>query len=292
VLPAGISRRGRDLGARFGQGRLGPMFMLARRTALDARDDRITGLAAEITFFAVVAIPPLLLVIVGGLGFVSDLIGTASTASMRSSILDGARVVLNDSTVRDTIRPTLDNLLERGRADVVSLGAIVALWSSSRATKVAVVAITIAYDVPRSRSRWRRRAVAVGLTAGAIASAVVVLPLMVMGPRLLTDGLSRMGMGAVAAPLAAVVHWLLTAALAVALLATLTTSRRHGGRLGVVISPVRCSLSCSGSRARCWCAPMSNGLSHLTTRTARSPRRSSSCYGCTSLRSRYCSAPN
>lgn len=217
----GLLRHVRHWAARLGHGRLGAVVTLARRTARDARDDRITGLAAEITFFAVVAIPPLLLVVAGGLGFVADLIGAASTASMRRAILDGARAVLNDSTVRDTIRPTLDNLLEGGRADVMSFGAIVALWSSSRATKVAVVAITIAYDVPPSRSLWRRRAIAVGLTAGAITSAVLVLPLFVVGPGLLTGGLERIGLGQAAAPLATVTHWLVAATLAVTLLTTL-----------------------------------------------------------------------
>jgi membrane protein len=140
---------------------------------------------------------------------------------MRARILDGARSVLDDGTVRDTIRPSLHTLLERGRADVVSLGAVVALWSCSRATKVTVVAITLAYDVAPSRSMWRRRAVAIGLTVGAVVTGVLVLPLLVIGPRLATEAFGDLGLGGAAEPVATLVHWFGVALLAVALLTTL-----------------------------------------------------------------------
>ena len=207
--------------SRLEAGRAGPALVLARRTVRDAGNDRITGLAAEITFFAVVALPPLLLVVTGSLGFVSDVIGAASTESMRDAILDGAGAVLNDETVRDTVGPTLDDLLSGGRPDIISLGLVVALWSCSRATKVVVVAITIAYDVTPSRSMWRRRAIAVGLTAGSVATAVLVLPLLIAGPGLLTEGLRDVGLGWAAAPTATATHWLLVAVLATGLLTTL-----------------------------------------------------------------------
>ena len=38
------------------------------------------------------------------------------------------------------IRPAVDGLLARGRADILSIGAILALWSGSRALKVIVQA--------------------------------------------------------------------------------------------------------------------------------------------------------
>jgi membrane protein len=206
--------------ARLERGRLEPVIELTRRTLTDARDDRVTGLAAEMTFFALVAIPPLLLVVAGSLGFVANIIGAASTESMRDTILDALGSVLNDSTVQETVRPTLDRLLVRGRADNMSLGILVALWSCSRATKIAVVAVTLAYDVEPSRSVWRRRAVAIGLTAGAILTAAIVIPLLVVGPGILADGLRQAGLGRASAALAAATHWAFVLALAIGLLAT------------------------------------------------------------------------
>ncbi len=210
----------RRLGSRLEHGWARSVWIVARRVMVDARDDRVSGLAAEVTFFALISIPPLLLVLGGGLGFVADVIGAASTRSMRAAILDGARTVFDDSTVRETVRPALDNLLATGRADIMSLGAILALWSSSRATKAAVVATTLAYDVAPSRSMWRRRVLAIGLTAGAVTSAVIVLPLLVIGPGLLEQGFRALEFGAAAAPLAIVVHWAVIGGIAVVLLTT------------------------------------------------------------------------
>ena len=197
------------------------LWTLARRTAQDSVEDRVAGLAAEVAFFALLAIPPLLLVLLGSLGFVAEAVGPEVASQWRDSIVNGASNVLSPETVDDTVRPLVDNLLARGRADIISLGAVLGLWSASRATKVVIAAVTIAYDLPPRRSVWRRRALAVGLTAGTIVTAVVVFPLLVVGPTLL-EGIGRgIGLGGMADEVAAVIHWPVVVTIGLVLLTTL-----------------------------------------------------------------------
>jgi len=194
---------------------------LAERTVRDSLDDRITGLAAEIAFYALLSIPPLLLVFLGALGYVAEAAGPETAQEWRDSIVDAASEVLTPETVEDTVEPLVDSLLARGRADVLSIGAVLGLWSASRATKVVIAAVTIAYDQPRIRAVWRRRTLALGLTVGAVLSAVVLFPLLVAGPRLLERLGHAVGLGRASDEVAVAVYWPLVVLLALTALTTL-----------------------------------------------------------------------
>ena len=117
------------------------------RTVRDSLDDRLPGLAAEVAFYLLLSLPPLLLVGLGAVGYIGDLFGPGVVETIRQEIIDAASAVLTPSTIDDIVRPAVDNLLAQGRADILSIGAILALWSSSRALKVIVEAVTIAYDL-------------------------------------------------------------------------------------------------------------------------------------------------
>ena len=185
---------------------------LARRTVRDSIDDRVPGLAAEISFYTVLSLPPLLLVILGSLGFVTGWLGPETAADIRVEIIDAAAALLSEATVADLVEPAVDGLLQRGRLDILTIGAITALWSASRAIRVVVDAVTIAYDREPKRNWWQRRVLALALTAAGIISAVVLLPLLVIGPRAgagLADGL---GLGSVFQTTWSILYWPVVAA--------------------------------------------------------------------------------
>ncbi len=201
--------------------RAGVARTLGERTVRDSLDDRVTGLAAEVAFFALLSIPPLLLVFLGALGYVAEAVGPETAQEWRDSIVDAASNVLTPETVDDTVAPLVDSLLARGRADILSIGAVIGLWSASRATKVVIGAVTIAYDQPRQRAVWHRRGLAIGLTAGAIVSSVIIFPLLVAGPRLLEGIGRRAGLGGISDVVAAAIYWPVVVALTLAALTTL-----------------------------------------------------------------------
>lgn len=137
--------------------RLGAAWALGFRTVRDSIEDRLPGLAAEVAFYILLSLPPLLLVGLGAVGYTGELFGPETVEEVRLRILSAAATVLTPTTMQDIVRPAVDSLLEQGRADILSIGAILALWSGSRALRVIVRAVTIAYDLKDRRTWWQHR---------------------------------------------------------------------------------------------------------------------------------------
>ena len=79
----------------------------------------------------------------------------------------------------------LHEVLFKGRADIISLGFVLAIWAGSSATATFVNTITIAYGMRELRGPVRSRLLALWLFLGSVLLGVVVLPLLVLGPDLL-----------------------------------------------------------------------------------------------------------
>ncbi len=180
---------------------------LAANTYRASVHDRLPGLAAEVAFFLLLSLPPLLLVLLGAVGYLGDLIGPEFVADVQSAITDAVDNVITQETVEDVLDPALDNLLERGRADILSFGALLAIWSGSRAIRVFVGAVTVAYNMKDRRTWWQHRLLALGLTVAGILTLAVLLPLLVVGPRFGATLASRSGMGSSAVETAWALAW-------------------------------------------------------------------------------------
>lgn len=192
---------------------------LTQRTWRGSIEDRVVGLAAEIALFTLISLPALMLVILGSLGFVADALGPDGARELNRIVFDLPRGFLADRTY-DSYERLASTVLAGGRADVVSLGALLSLWTGSRATARALETISIAYDIEQPRPGWKRRLVALALTVGGLLGAIAVLPLLVLGPR----NVEWVAPDAVASATLSVLgalYWPVLAAVAVAGLATL-----------------------------------------------------------------------
>ena len=103
---------------------------------------RVTGLAAEAAFFAVLSMPPLVFALAGAIGYVSGSFSPAQVGELRSAVIEVSSRAMTDSAVNKIILPTFDDVVGGGRFDVISIGFILALWSGSRALNVFVDTIT------------------------------------------------------------------------------------------------------------------------------------------------------
>jgi membrane protein len=157
---------------------------LALRTARSARRDRIGGVAAELAFFLLLSIPPAILIVAGLAGYAGDLFGSDFAQTLRNQIVKALGTFLQPDTMRDFVRPAVDDLFARGRADILSVGALLAVWSSSRATNVFMHVMNVAYRVDRPRIGWSKRLAAVVLTLAGLLALAVILPFILAGPGL------------------------------------------------------------------------------------------------------------
>ena len=148
---------------------------------------RVTGLAAEAAFFAILSLPPLVFGLAGSIGYLANRYDVAEVDSFEDQILDLARQALTDDTVRRVVRPTLEQVLVEGRFDVISLGFVLALWSGSRALNVFVDTITIMYGLGGRRGIVRTRALSFSLYVIALVLGIIAVPLVLAGPALVAD---------------------------------------------------------------------------------------------------------
>jgi membrane protein len=145
---------------------------------------RVTGLAAEAAFFAILSVPPLVFGLAGSISFIVRKIDPGQIEAFRASVIDLSSKVLTQESVDKIVAKTLNDVLVGQRFDIISIGFILSLWSGSRALHVFVDTITIMYGLGGRRGIVRTRMLSFSLYVVGLIVGVVVLPLVLAGPRL------------------------------------------------------------------------------------------------------------
>jgi membrane protein len=196
-------------------------WRLAKNTLREAWDDRIFGLAAEAGFWQLLSLAPLALVILGVIGFFGGELGPDRIASIEQAIENAATQVLVPSAVHSLIHPVVHDVLRNGSTEVASIGFVIALWSSSSAMADYVNTIVIAYDLRDVRSAVRTRVLALLFSFGFIASAIVLLPVLVVGPDVIINLTPAGGARDAVSTIVHVFYYPFVAVVVLSLLATL-----------------------------------------------------------------------
>jgi membrane protein len=155
---------------------------VAGETVRQSWHDRILGLSAEAAFWQLLSLPPLLLGILGLLGYAGGWIGTEVTGSIEAHLLRLAGQVLQPAMVDQVARPMLAEVLQHGRGGVATFSFILALWAGSSATATFVSTTTIAYGQRDLRGAVRSRLLALWMYLCTLAVGTVAVPLLVLGP--------------------------------------------------------------------------------------------------------------
>lgn len=146
---------------------------------------RVTGLAAEAGFFALLSLPPLVLGLFGAFGYLTPIVSPEVVEGARQEVIDLAGLALTTESVRQVIVPTLEDVLLRGgRADIVSMGFLLALWSGSRALYIYVDTVSTLYGLGGRRGIIVERLLSFGLYVVGLFLGIVMVPLILAGPQL------------------------------------------------------------------------------------------------------------
>lgn len=151
---------------------------------------RVTGLAGEAAFFAILSLPPLIFGLAGTIGYIAGRYDSIEVDELEADILSRASDALNQNTVDEVIRPTLNSVLEGGRIEFTLLGFVIALWSGSRALHVLIDTITLMYGLGGRRGIVRTRILSFTLYVIALFIGIVVVPLVLLGPDIVQEELS------------------------------------------------------------------------------------------------------
>jgi len=129
-------------------------------------DDEIFGRAAQLSYYFLLALFPLLLVLINLLGyFVQEGTGFRDKLLIYlSAVMPGSAVTL--------VRTTLDEISASSGSGKFSLGLLAALWAASNGMGAISQTLNTAYNVRETRSWWKVRVVSVLLT---VALSVLIL---------------------------------------------------------------------------------------------------------------------
>ena len=176
---------------------------------------RVTGLASEAGFFMLLSLPPLVLGLFGGVGYIGGWLGNDIVSDLIKGIQEFASEFLVANVVDQIILPTANDVLQNGRGDLISLGFLLSIWSGSRALNVFVDTISIMYGQSGVRGIVRTRALSLTLYFLSLLVGIVVIPLVVIGPSWLGDLLPK------EVHFLTYLYWPVVSVLAVASIATL-----------------------------------------------------------------------
>lgn len=128
-----------------------------------AREDDITGLAAELAYKSLLALFPFLIFLAALGGFVSSAVGIENPSDRIMSSLEDSL----PSDAAGVLRGQLREVLDHRSLSLLSLGLAVSLWSASSAMGTIMKALNRVYGARETRPFWRRALISVALTAAA-----------------------------------------------------------------------------------------------------------------------------
>ncbi|MGY1779329.1 YihY/virulence factor BrkB family protein [Geodermatophilus sp. SYSU D01036] len=173
---------------------------IVKRAWAENNADNMPIIAGGVAFFAFLAIFPALIATISIYGLVASPETVArQVESLSAQLPDEAAALIGDQLTAIT--------QNSGGALSVSLviSVLAALWSASGGTGNVITAVNIAYDEVETRGFVKRKAMALGLTLGAIVFVLVTFTLVAVVPAVL----DALPLGVVGTVLAQVVRWVL-----------------------------------------------------------------------------------
>src|SRR2546430_1938133 len=131
---------------------------VAKRVWADIGKDKIFSHAAELAYYFLLALFPLLLFLTSVIGLV-----IGSGTGLRHSLFNYLGKVL-PSSASQLVSDTIFEVGSASGGGKLSFGILTALWAASNGMGAISQSLNAAYHVEESRSWWKQRLIAVGLT--------------------------------------------------------------------------------------------------------------------------------
>jgi len=175
---------------------------VAKRTALEFQEDNLTDWAAALTYYAVLALFPGLIVLVAMLGLLGQFPDTFN------ALLEIVRQVGPASAVDTFAGPIASVIAEKQTAGaLLGFGLLTALWSASGYVGAFMRASNAIYGVEEGRPFWKLRPLQVAVTvAMVLLLTAVAIAVVVTGPLAEAVG-NVVGLGAVTITVWSIAKW-------------------------------------------------------------------------------------
>lgn len=145
---------------------------------------RVMGLAAEMTYFALLSLFPLAAALGAGLGFMGRLVGPGAVAEAEATVLNGLYAVFATDVTREVFAPMVQGLLRQERGGFALGSFLVSLFLASRVFRSAIHTLDVTYRVEEWRGTVALWTLGFVFSLGAIVTGVLLLGMVVVGPLL------------------------------------------------------------------------------------------------------------
>lgn len=164
------------------------LMELGRRLWRESLQDELLGRAAQLAYYALLALFPALIVL-------TALMGLLSVERFMPELMSYLRDVLPADALL-MVERFLTQIAEGSGANLLSLGALGALWASSSGVTAIMDALNVVFGVKEDRRPfWRVRLIAILLTIGLAGFVILSLGLVLYGSTIGTWVAELMGFG-------------------------------------------------------------------------------------------------
>jgi len=143
------------------------------RVLARAEEDEILGRAAQLSYYFLLSLFPLLLFLITLFGYVAG-----ASSYLREKLITYLGSVMPAAALQLVVA-TIDQVTEDRGGGKLWFGLLAALWAASSGISALSQALNAAYDVPETRPWWKVRLISIGLTI-AIALLIICALLLVL----------------------------------------------------------------------------------------------------------------
>lgn len=162
---------------------------LGKRVWQQINEDDVFGRAAQLSYYFLLALFPLLLFLTTLLGYFAD-----AGTELRKNMLTYLSAVL-PSSASELIYTTVDEVSKSAGGGKLSFGVLATLWAASNGMGAISESLNAAYNVKETRPWWKSRLVSVVLTIALAVLIIAALALLLYGSAIAEKIAASFGFG-------------------------------------------------------------------------------------------------
>ena len=162
---------------------------LGQRVIHEIQQDDCLGRAAQLAYYFLFALFPFFLVL-------TTLLGYLPVPNLMDRLLETLAEMLPGEALQ-LVQDHVRELVTNRRGELLSLGLLAALWTSSSAVTAITDSLNRSYDVEEGRPFWKVRLMAILLTISLSVFIIVSLILLTFGPQIGSWIADKVGLGSV-----------------------------------------------------------------------------------------------
>lgn len=164
---------------------------LGQRVWHETNEDDVFGRAAQLSYYFLLALFPLLFFLITLLGYFAE-----AGSEMRDELLAYIGQVMPPSA-SELVYRTISEVTEGKSGGKLSFGILAALWAASNGMGAISQTLNIAYSVKETRPWWKVRLITIGLTVAISVLIISALTLVLYGGRIADAVAGVYGLGTV-----------------------------------------------------------------------------------------------